>query len=1158
MAKKRAAESEAEEETTLSKRARFEPAATADSHTHSKQRGDKGKNKKRREVISDSESEGNEPNEIEVTEDEEEENDDDNGHGKQRSENADVVMDDEEFEKQNTERVKEALSRKTQNLGAAESGVVSHLTLINFMCHKYTTFNFGPQVNFIIGNNGSGKSAALTAITVALGGKATSTGRGSGLKSFIKSGENAAEVSLTLRNAGIEAFNHEEYGDSINITRTFTQAGASSYKIKNASGKIVSNARSELSAILDHFQIDVDNPMNILTQDLARQFLSASNAGEKYQLFLKGTLLSQLKEEYEIIRENCSKTSAILGQKRSSIEELEEKYKEVLGRHEKAQGLVNYQKTIDALKAELAWAHLAEKEEELEKTVLDKVNKESKVTQLEERIVAAQALVGENEAKVNEQDTKAKQAATPDALRIQMNGINETIAQTKQDLRNAKRDFKNIKEELKGVKDRRKNNDDELAEQRQRLGRDEEKEAIRRRVEEAHQAFEGARRAHVDAGKTVESMKQELENDRRALQETEREFTNIRNRVGDCETNVNRLQRLAAGSGGPAMYGDQMPEILRAIDNAQWRGQKPLGPLGLHVKLKDKRWANALRVGIGNLLGNFAVTDHADRNQLKKILDQRGAGRTGIIVAQPDIFDYSSGEPPSHLLTVLRVLDISHEWVTRLLINARSIERLVLAQNRREAEEILKEYPRYMVWTQDLLRVQRFSDGGGQTASLGKRPGPNDFRRLLFPERSIQEELTNAQDEMNSCRREYEAVVQQKGEAESSFRGKESRLRECQRNETRCSEAAKQAHEAWLSIRADDVQETPIDLAALEVAAEELRTEEETLTRQLESSAETVAQIESQNRPLVEQAGELRKQIASFEANQKTLEVEMNEVVTELLKSQRELSHYQNKLEEANREVRNVEEVQEQIETDYKDWRRRVEERYPEVTNPRRSSVVDKELKANQTALQRAIQEQGQTVEEIEVELARARDTWTKAKEEYKDMSNLVRRLRKSLAGRMQHWQHFRQFISLRCKLSFKLYLSLRGFYGRVTLDHENGLLSLKVVTDDQKSQNGQSREKDAKMSGGEKSFSTICLLLSLWDAMGCPIRALDEFDVYMDAVNRRISMKMLLDAVKNTNKQHILITPQEMNSMTFGPEVRVNRMRDPERGQRVLEEFSG
>ena len=35
-------------------------------------------------------------------------------------------------------------------------------------------------------------------------------------------------------------------------------------------------------------------------------------------------------------------------------------------------------------------------------------------------------------------------------------------------------------------------------------------------------------------------------------------------------------------------------------------------------------------------------------------------------------------------------------------------------------------------------------------------------------------------------------------------------------------------------------------------------------------------------------------------------------------------------------------------------------------------------------------------------------------------------------------------------------------------------------------------------LSGGEKSYSTICLLLALWDAMDVPFRALDEFDVFM------------------------------------------------------------
>lgn len=60
--------------------------------------------------------------------------------------------------------------------------------------------------------------------------------------------------------------------------------------------------------------------------------------------------------------------------------------------------------------------------------------------------------------------------------------------------------------------------------------------------------------------------------------------------------------------------------------------------------------------------------------------------------------------------------------------------------------------------------------------------------------------------------------------------------------------------------------------------------------------------------------------------------------------------------------------------------------------------------------------------------------------------------------------------------------------------------------------------DKDPKaLSGGEKSFATICLLLSLWEAIGCPIRCLDEFDVFMDAVNRKVSMKMIVRSRSHT-----------------------------------------
>ena len=53
----------------------------------------------------------------------------------------------------------------------------------------------------------------------------------------------------------------------------------------------------------------------------------------------------------------------------------------------------------------------------------------------------------------------------------------------------------------------------------------------------------------------------------------------------------------------------------------------------------------------------------------------------------------------------------------------------------------------------------------------------------------------------------------------------------------------------------------------------------------------------------------------------------------------------------------------------------------------------------------------------------------------------------------------------------------------------------LQVQTDDQAGTQGGNREKDPRsLSGGEKSFSTICLLLSLWESIGCPIRCLGTY----------------------------------------------------------------
>lgn len=71
----------------------------------------------------------------------------------------------------------------------AEHGILERVECYNFMCHDHFCVELGPLINFIVGKNGSGKSAVLTGITLCLGGKASATNRGQSLKSFIKEGK---------------------------------------------------------------------------------------------------------------------------------------------------------------------------------------------------------------------------------------------------------------------------------------------------------------------------------------------------------------------------------------------------------------------------------------------------------------------------------------------------------------------------------------------------------------------------------------------------------------------------------------------------------------------------------------------------------------------------------------------------------------------------------------------------------------------------------------------------------------------------------------------------------------------------------------------------------------------------------------------------------
>lgn len=53
------------------------------------------------------------------------------------------------------------------------------------MCHSSLQVDFNKNINFVIGRNGSGKSAILTALILVLGGRASNTNRSNSMKGIL-------------------------------------------------------------------------------------------------------------------------------------------------------------------------------------------------------------------------------------------------------------------------------------------------------------------------------------------------------------------------------------------------------------------------------------------------------------------------------------------------------------------------------------------------------------------------------------------------------------------------------------------------------------------------------------------------------------------------------------------------------------------------------------------------------------------------------------------------------------------------------------------------------------------------------------------------------------------------------------------------------------
>ncbi|KAL0575298.1 Structural maintenance of chromosomes protein 6 [Marasmius crinis-equi] len=1067
-------------------------------------------------------------------------------------EQGDEKVDTEAFEKRYGATVFKNLEAKRSKAGyggVADYGIIESIEMHQFMCHKSLSFTFGPNINFIIG----GKSAVLSAITVALGGKTASTGRGSGLKSFIREGQQVAEVTIALKNQGDEAYKPEEYGKSIFITRRFTTQGGSTWKIKGTKdGHVVSNKKEELAAICDHMNIQVDNPMNVLTQDAARQFLSTSTAAEKYQFFLRGTQLSQLSTEYETCLENITNTTKVLSHKRDAIPDLEAAFKDAKQKFEEASKAREQKRRVDDLKKELAWAHVNTKQREMEAKMQDAAKQERRLPKIKAEIEKAEAEVDTANAEVLRLEAEVDSFGSQDELKEKHNEAKRKVATEKREIAECRNDRRNIEDSIKILKQSIDGLQQQIDQETQRMAANTQakRDERQRKLTAANANVEKAEREHGEIASIIRALEEEAAEVQKEGTAKEEEAKALKAKIQNCSGMIQRCNEMEKNR--YVAYGSGIGFVVQKINQMNWHGAKPLGPLGEHVKVKDvKKWAPLLRNQLGRYLTAFAVTDSRDHKALKALLNETRNTNVMIIIYEPDLFDYSGGEPPKPIPTVLRALEFSDEHAKRIFINQRSIERMMLGTTRREGEDILRQVGSGRAWTADGFEIRRFAEGGGSTnpITFGRR---NDNSELLLTEKAATEKA-RYEAEKREAEERHEPLSKEAHDLRRRFHKLktdiEAKKRELQNAHRRLTQAKLQLR----AIEDEAQEEIPVDLTTLEQEKYDNEKEKDSLTDQFKEVVERMAEHEGILRGYQKEENALRDQVDSWNTQHSELVNQVSDAATARLRAQNRKQHFEGKLNEEQAKLDAENKIVDELQQEFEQWSADALKYCERVETSRSTQQIQRQIDSVQAALKEREKKQGYTVEETTVEVNKAKAKLDSAKKELNQMIRLNKLLKNSVMERMKRWQDFRLHIALRCKFIFTYNLSQRGYFGNIKFNHEDNTLSLQVQTEDQT--NNKAREKEIQaLSGGEKSFSTICLLLSLWESIGCPLRCLDEFDVFMDAVNRRISMKMMIDTANQSDKkQYVLITPQDMTNIHIGPTVRVHRMTDPERGQGTL-----
>ncbi|XP_071562510.1 structural maintenance of chromosomes protein 6-like [Temnothorax nylanderi] len=1064
--------------------------------------------------------------------------------GAQRQRRAAVMVDGHQAKRsKRTEDGEEVV----QNGEYYRAGKVKKIRLLNFMCHDALELTLNENVNFIVGLNGSGKSAILTALTVGLGTRANVTSGETSVEKFIKKGRNSATVEITLVNKGDTAYKPDIYGDTITVIRTI--GNTSSYKIKNWRGEIVSTKRDELDSIITTMNIQIDNPISVLNQDVSRTFLVTSKPDEKYNLFMKATLLDAIENNYKealyICEEEYNKLrtySAASSQVKGEIQKLKESIHRLEVMDESRAELSN-------LEMELQWATAITDKNELRKIQENLKTYENNLEELQN----VELSIGTEDEEIVEIDTKIQDIKQKiQQTELEVTDSSEAYNSAKQEHLAANEALSNEQREWHSLSSKTKRFEDvKLLEKKilkLKCCNDEEHNERKVMTEQLSKLEE--RLNKLDAlSRTKQTELMHLEADKMRLMQ---EVQSAKNEAENFNRQINKIKRDlgAVEQHALSVFGPNLPRLLKRIEEECKKKrfkEKPRGPIGAFIKLKDAAWAPAVESFFGyRFLSSFCVDNDQDAKLLnsimKEIFDNENTPQmisSKFLYQVRDVRHHCTQSPQySNLLDAMVIED---PVIANCLIDQREIECILLIPTSEEACVIMSDMTKVprnckRAFT---LRGDTFYPNPNYRSYMGRCYTRAKYLHVSTMEimQTLKEYLQITENKKQEVDAAYNAIFEKIIRTTSELNNVTKTVHKLRSTQSECTNLINK-----LKDEIDLHDASCIDVFRNEAAELEKK----------------IAQESGLEKALDENVQQLQKTVESLDAEVKRcrdLRHNLHTVIDSLKDQIRELTREKERhRHECQHATRKLREIRQAIQCAKGEF-----EIQETAVNKAVSNATEKCPRINTTRLANQIKtlliELGDKIREIENQfgcLDKLRRQLKKKEEKYGVNIEFAAQLKQSCEKHIERVEHrqnmflqLRDLYSVCVQKAFTDVLSLRQYKGTVAIDHTNKLLELHVsVRDDKESGN------DTKsLSGGERSYSIVAFILALWDCTRLPFYFLDEFEVFMDKINRRVIMDILLDYAKlHPQSQFAFFTSLDTSHILAEDCVTIHQLQPPER----------